>query len=107
LAIGELIVDKLPMTPSRTLPPSLAARAVAGAVAGAAVAELYDANPWLGGGLGIIGAVGTAYIGHAYRGLCHKRQIPDFVAAVLEDVAAVGIGLAARGSIEQTPQEGA
>jgi uncharacterized membrane protein len=106
LAIGELIVDKLPTTPSRTLPPALAARAVAGAVAGAAVAELYDSNPWLGGGLGIVGAVGTAYIGRAYRELCHKRHIPDFVAAILEDAAAVGIGLAARGSIAHSPQEG-
>src|SRR5262245_25053770 len=36
-AIGELIVDKLPMTPSRTKPPSLIFRLLTGGLSGAAL----------------------------------------------------------------------
>src|SRR3569833_286797 len=36
-AVGELVVDKLPSTPSRKMPPSFAFRVVSGAVCGAAI----------------------------------------------------------------------
>src|SRR5579862_860527 len=38
LAIGELIADKLPRTPSRKAPPGFTARLVTGALCGAALA---------------------------------------------------------------------
>ena len=38
LAIGELVADKLPKTPSRKAPPGFAARLVTGALCGAALA---------------------------------------------------------------------
>src|SRR5437016_7062208 len=56
-AIGELINDKLPKTPSRKVPPSFAARIVSGALCGAAVGA---SRLNLRGGLvaGVLGAVG-------------------------------------------------
>src|SRR5262245_31294819 len=37
-ALGELVADQLPFTPSRTVPPSFAFRLVSGALCGAAIA---------------------------------------------------------------------
>src|ERR1700722_17736131 len=56
LAIGELIADKLPKTPSRKSPPGFITRIVTGGLCGAAFGE---ASHSLIGGLlaGVIGAV--------------------------------------------------
>src|ERR1039458_310747 len=55
LAIGELINDKLPKTPSRKAPPGFIARIVTGALCGAAIGA---ASQSLFGGL-VAGAVGA------------------------------------------------
>src|ERR1700719_5252496 len=55
LAIGELIADKLPKTPSRKSPVGFIARIVSGALCGAAVGATREA---LIGGL-VMGALGA------------------------------------------------
>ena len=94
LALGELLVDKLPKTPSRTKLPLLAARAASGAISGAVTAKRYGTNRWLGTVLGSAGAVGAAYLGAAYREGAARRRIPPLLAALVEDVAAIALGLA-------------
>ena len=90
LAVGELIADKLPFMPSRTDPPGLVARFIAGAVCGAAVASKRTRNDRIMSALvGGTAAVAAAYAGHQYRK--HVR-LPAFAAALLEDVVAVSAG---------------
>src|SRR5262245_4101289 len=57
LAIGELITDKLPTTPSRKAPPGFIARIVSGAFCGYALALGIGQSALVGGLLGSIGAV--------------------------------------------------
>ena len=93
---GELIGDKLPMTPSRLERGPKMGRFIIGGLAGAAVA--VDAGrPWAAGALaGIAGAGLGAYGGyHLRRWLGAASGVPDPVIAIGEDAAAIGIGVAA------------
>ncbi len=90
LAIGELIADKLPATPSRTIPAALVARMAGGALAGRSVAASGGRNLLVGTLAGIAGAVGAAYAGEAYRRIA-SRYMPAFVAALLEDGVAIAV----------------
>jgi len=89
LALGELINDKLPKTPSRKAPPGFIARIVTGALSGAA---LGAANQALAGGLlaGAAGAVLGTLGGYEFRSRLVKAiGGKDFPIALLEDVIAV------------------
>jgi uncharacterized membrane protein len=91
-AIGEIINDKRPTTPSRKIPPQFIARVVTGAFAGAALGLSHDS---LIGGLlaGAIGAVIGTLGGAAIRGALSKAFGKDLPAALIEDAIAVGGGL--------------
>jgi uncharacterized membrane protein len=87
-AIGELINDKLPKTPSRKTPPQLIARILSGALVGATVGAVYHSLV-VGLILGAIGAVVGTYGGAAVRGSLAKAFGKDLPAALVEDVAAI------------------
>jgi uncharacterized membrane protein len=94
LAIGELIADQLPSTPSRTKPPGLIARIVLGGLCGAALASTGGQSMVLGALLGAIGGVAGAFGGYQVRThLVRALRVPDFVIACLEDAVAIGGGL--------------
>jgi uncharacterized membrane protein len=86
--IGELINDKLPKTPSRTVPPQFIVRVLMGALAGATLGAAHDS---LVGGLiaGAIGAVVGTLGGAAVRGALAKAFGRDLPAALLEDAVAL------------------
>lgn len=86
LAIGELIADKLPNTPSRKAAIGFGARIVAGAVCGAAL------GGWAGGMLaGIIGAIVGTLGGYELRvRLVRAIGGKDLPIALLEDAIAIG-----------------
>lgn len=88
LALGELVGDKLPMTPSRKKPGPFVGRIVSGAACGAALGAAHDV---MGVGLvcGAIGAVGGTMGGAAVRASLAKVFGKDLPAALLEDVVAV------------------
>jgi uncharacterized membrane protein len=92
LAIGELINDKLPNTPSRKVPPQFAARILSGALAGAAVSTPHG-SPLEGGILGIAGAVAGTLGGAYLRGRLARALGKDIPAALLEDAAAIVLGI--------------
>ncbi len=94
LALSELIVDKLPNVPSRTIPPALLVRIAAGAISGAVTAKRSGGQRWIGAVLGSAGAITAAYVGAAYRKAASERHIPNVLAALVEDAVAVGLGLA-------------
>ncbi|UKE73107.1 DUF4126 domain-containing protein [Xanthomonas graminis] len=94
LAVGELVTDQLPGTPSRKVPLQFGMRIVMGALCGAAVG--------MGGGLwvaamvaGALGAVLGTYGGAAARAAMARRFGRDLPAALLEDAAAIGLGVLA------------
>jgi uncharacterized membrane protein len=94
LALGELVVDKLPAVPARTIPPALAVRAIAGALAGRALSAAGGGNLIAGTVAGAVGAVAGSYAGTAYRDFA-GRHMPPMLAALLEDGAAIALARAA------------
>ena len=90
-AIGELVGDKLPSTPSRILPAPLLARMASGATAGASLAHRNAASRVIGGVLGGVGAIAGSYGGYQLRKtLVESSKLPDALIAVLEDAIAFG-----------------
>jgi uncharacterized membrane protein len=93
LAVGELFLDQQPKTPPRTAPPSFIARIVAGGFAGAVIGTAW-AVTWSALGAGVVGAVLGTLGGYQARGRLAKSFDRDLPAALLEDVVAVGGGIA-------------
>lgn len=89
LAIGELVTDQLPKTPSRKVPVQFATRVVAGGVAGAA---LGAPGGMLVAGLvaGVAGAVVGTLGGAAGRARLARSFGRDLPAALVEDAIAIG-----------------
>jgi uncharacterized membrane protein len=87
-ALGELVVDKLPSTPSRRMPPSFAFRIVSGSIAGAAIGVSHN-SLLLGLVGGAIGAVIGTLGGAAARSTLAQTFGKDLPAALLEDAVAI------------------
>jgi uncharacterized membrane protein len=87
-ALGELITDKLPSTPSRKMPPSFAFRIVSGSISGAAIG-ISHGSLLLGLVGGAIGAVIGTLGGAAARSALAKIFGKDLPAALLEDAVAI------------------
>jgi uncharacterized membrane protein len=93
-ALGEIVADKLPRTPSRTKPAPLIGRILLGGLAGAAVAAAASQSIPLAAVLGAAGGIAGAFGGYEIRTrLVRALEVPDFVVALLEDAVAVGGGL--------------
>jgi len=89
LALGEIVNDKRPSTPSRTIPPSFGFRIVTGGLSGAAIG--VSGGGQLLGGLvaGVAGAVIGTLGGIAARSRLAAAFGRDLPAALLEDAVAV------------------
>ncbi|BBY53396.1 DUF4126 family protein [Mycobacterium koreense] len=97
LALIELVTDKLPSTPDRTIAVQFGARLVLGAFAAAVIGTAWG-YPWSALGAGVCGAAVGTFGGYEIR----KRLVPatgghHLSVALLEDLVAVlgGIGIAA------------
>ncbi len=90
LALGELVTDQLPNTPSRTVPMQFSARVITGALCGAALGADHQ---MLAAGLilGILGSVAGTLGGAKVRGVLARAFGKDLPAALLEDVIAIGL----------------
>src|SRR5277367_70454 len=94
LALFELVMDKLPSTPSRLKPRGLVLRIVSGALCGACVAVAGAQSMLLGAVVGVAGALAGAFAGNKIRAsLVKALKVPDFVIALLEDAVAIAGGL--------------
>ena len=89
LALGELVNDKLPKTPSRKVPPQFIARIVTGAFSGAAIGASKEM--WIGGLVaGAIGAIVGTLGGSEFRTrLVKATGGKDMPIALLEDIVAI------------------
>ncbi len=95
-AAGEMIVDKLPVAPARTLPPALAVRVLSGALCGRALAGDGGTAKLLGLACGAAGALAGSYGGYALRHyLTSQRVWPDTPVALVEDLLTIGLARAA------------
>lgn len=92
LALGELVTDQLPTTPSRTVPISFVTRVLTGGLSGAAVGAAGGA---LAAGLaaGMAGAVIGTLGGRAFRARLAAAFGSDRPAALIEDAIAIGAAL--------------
>ncbi|AKS33673.1 DUF4126 family protein [Mycolicibacterium goodii] len=97
LAVGELVTDKLPKTPSRKTAIQFGTRLITGAFAGAVIGTAWGYK--FGGlGAGLVGAVlGTLGGAEARRRLVAATGGRDLPIALSEDAVAVlgGFGIAA------------
>ena len=90
IAIGELVNDKLPKTPSRLIPLQFITRNVMSALCGLAIG-LSGNGMIIGLVAGIIGAVAGTFGGAKARSLLARMFGRDLPAALLEDAVALGI----------------
>ena len=89
LAIGELITDQLPKTPSRKVPIQFGTRILVGALCGAAIGAPSDGL--IGGTLaGVLGAIAGTLGGYEFRSRLAKAAGKDLPIALLEDAIAIG-----------------
>jgi uncharacterized membrane protein len=86
-AIGELIADQLPSTPSRKAPVGFTARVLAGMLAGGAIGAA-DGSMIVGVIAGVIGAIAGTFGGYAMRMRLAKAFGRDRPAAFIEDAIA-------------------
>jgi uncharacterized membrane protein len=90
LAVGELIADKLPTTPARTIPPALLFRALSGGFSGRSLAVSLDADRAAGAVAGTLGALIATYAGMAIRAeVVRYARLPDPLVALAEDALAL------------------
>lgn len=92
VAGGEIVNDKLPRTPSRTVPVQFGGRIVSGVFCGACLAVVPMGETitqlLIGGILGAIGAVGGTLMGANLRS-DFARRFGDMPAALTEDAIAI------------------
>jgi uncharacterized membrane protein len=91
LAIGELVADKLPSTPSRKAIGPFIARVVSGALSGATVGASAHALFFLAA-FGAVGAIAGTLLGATIRAKLAAIFQRDLYAALLEDASALAIG---------------
>ena len=90
--LGEMLVDKLPITPSRTLPVALVVRAISGGVSAAiVVAGVHDVDRRIAIGLGAAGAIAGSFVGERIR-VTAAGKVPDTLVALVEDLVAFTLG---------------
>jgi uncharacterized membrane protein len=88
LALGELVTDQLPSTPSRTVPIQFGTRLLSGGVCGAAIG-FAGGLLWAGVITGIVGAVIGTLGGRACRARLAAAFGKDRPAAFIEDAVAI------------------
>ena len=92
LAIGELIADKMPKTPSRTSLVPLLARILMGGLCGASLCASANQPLLIGALLGGMDAVIGAFAGYEIRRrLVSKLNTKDIFIAIPEDLIAIGL----------------
>lgn len=101
LALAELVNDKLPKTPSRLIPQQFGTRLFVGAFVGMALG-LSCGHILEGAVAGLVGAVAGTLSGAKGRRLATQLLGRDFVAALLEDLTAFALVVAAVVAFQRT-----
>ncbi|HUD27341.1 MAG TPA: DUF1440 domain-containing protein [Novosphingobium sp.] len=104
-AIGEYVMDKQPGIPARISPPGLTARALGGALSGAAAAR--PGKAWLAAGIGAAGALAGGYISYRVRMSLARALGRDRPVAFAEDALSLvgSAALAGYAALRQSQRE--
>lgn len=94
-AAGEIAADKSPRIPSRLSPPVLAERVVVAGIAAAALARREGRRVAGPVALATLAVVAASAAGTRWRGYIQRRGGSGMGAAVAEDLASVGLAVAA------------
>lgn len=93
-AAGELVGDKLPVTPPRTDPPGLGARLALGAGTAGLIATRRGQSAVLPAVIGLLAAAATTFAGPPARAAAAERFGSDLPGALAEDAFALGLAAA-------------
>ena len=93
MAVGEFLADKLPFTPNRTKPISIAVRCLSGALAGAAIYRVSGKKALTGALLGGLVAGASTYASFYLRRALSGSGLGNIVSGVIEDAFVVGAGI--------------
>ena len=105
LAGTEILTDKLPGVPDRTIPFQFGGRILSGGSCGAVLSEVEGESILLGSVAGGIGAVaGTLVFFNLRQWLHHGVGLPDPLVALAEDVLCVGAGWAIVNTLQPAQQ---
>ena len=105
LAGTEIITDKLPGIPNRTIPFQFGGRIVSAATCGAFLSQVEEGDVPVGAVAGSLGAVvGTLVFFNLRQWLHHGVGLPDPLVALAEDALCVGAGWAIVNSIQPAQQ---
>lgn len=94
MAVGELVIDKLPSTPNRTKPVVIAARCFSGALAGACIYKAANGNLVIGALLGGTVAFASTFGSFFLRkSVVNKSHLMDPLIGAIEDALVIGAGV--------------
>ena len=94
LSLSEVVVDKLPATPSRTEPGGVAGRCISGALAGASIYKAVGGKAITGALIGGAVAIAATYGSYFLRKNTAKAsRIPDPIIGGIEDALVIGAGV--------------
>ena len=100
LALGELVVDKLPRTPDRIAPGPLIARVLFGGLVCLIVATTLNGSGTEGVILGVAGVLIGAFASFVLRrDIVAGFGFKDWPVALLEDLSAIGFAIFAMGIV--------
>lgn len=94
LAAGELLGDKMPFAPDRTIAPSMLFRALSGGVTAAALAGVRREPIWLPAMVGASAALLASKIGLALRKPYQPHALTNAALGLAEDSLALTLGRA-------------
>jgi uncharacterized membrane protein len=93
LAVGEVVMDKMPFTPNRIKPAGVVFRCLAGAVAGASISKATGGKIGSGALFGAASALASTYISFMVRKSTVKATgVMDPIIGGLEDALVIGAG---------------
>jgi len=94
MALGEIVVDKLPATPNRIVTPGVIARCLSGALAGASIYKATGSNAATGALLGAAAAIASTFGSYYLRkGIVKKTKVFDPIVGAIEDAFVIGAGV--------------
>jgi uncharacterized membrane protein len=105
LAAIEIITDKIPGIPDRTVPFQFGGRMVSAAACGGFLSQVEEAEISVGAVAGVLGAVASTLAFFQLRQwLTHNQGVSDPVVALVEDALCIGAGWAIVNSVEVRQQ---
>ncbi|SOD96765.1 DUF4126 family protein [Spirosoma fluviale] len=105
VAAAEVVTDKFPGVPNRTIPFQFGGRMVSAAVCGAFLSQVEEGEIPLGAAAGAVGAIaGTLAFFRLRQWLTHSQGVADPVVALVEDALCIGGGWAIVNRVEPVAQ---